>query len=240
MNTDLATSARGADLGRTPTAKQQRIEVAVFLLLVVPSMVLSFFVVRQGGMSFVLTAYSVILRDVGLVALVLFFLWRNGEPLTRIGWRSDGWARELILGALLFVPFFFLANQLEATLLSSGLHAPAAPLPFLEAEGGLAQSALGLLLVLVVAVAEETIFRGYLILRFRSIAASPAFGIAMSTLVFALGHGYEGSAGLVTVGFMGLVFAAMYLWRGSLIAPMAMHFLQDFIGVVVVPLLNHG
>jgi len=238
MNPDPASSTHDAD--RTgPTPRQQRLEVSVFLLLVVPSMVLSFFVVRQGGMSFVLTAYSVILRDVGLVALVLFFLWRNGESLTRIGWRSDGWVRELLLGAILFVPFFFLANLLEATLVRSGLHAPSAPLPFLQAEGGLAQSALGLLLVLVVAVAEETIFRGYLILRFRSIATSTAFGVVMSTFVFALGHGYEGSAGLVTVGFMGLVFAVIYLWRASLVAPMAMHFLQDFIGVVVAPLLNH-
>lgn len=35
------------------------------------------------------------------------------------------------------------------------------------------------------------------------------------TIRFALGHGYEGSAGVVTVGVMGMVFALVYLWRGS-------------------------
>ena len=35
---------------------------------------------------------------------------------------------------------------------------------------------------------------------------------------------------------MGLFFALVYVWRGSLIAPIIMHFLQDFIGIVVLPL----
>ena len=42
---------------------------------------------------------------------------------------------------------------------------------------------------------------------------------------------------MVTVGYMGLVFALVYLWRGSLAAPMVMHFCQDFLGVVAGPLL---
>jgi membrane protease YdiL (CAAX protease family) len=43
---------------------------------------------------------------------------------------------------------------------------------------------------------------------------------------------------MVTVGFMGLVFALVYVWRKSLVAPVAMHFMQDFLAVVVVPLLG--
>ena len=43
---------------------------------------------------------------------------------------------------------------------------------------------------------------------------------------------------MVTVGTMGLVFAVIYLWRQSLVAPMVMHFLQDFIGIVLAPLLG--
>jgi len=40
------------------------------------------------------------------------------------------------------------------------------------------------------------------------------------------------------VGGMGLVFALVYLWRGSLVAPIVMHFLQDFIGIVLAPWLG--
>ena len=57
-------------------------------------------------------------------------------------------------------------------------------------------------------------------------------------MIFSLGHGYEGSAGLVTAGVMGGVFAVIYLWRGSLVAPIVMHFLQDFLSIVLLPLLR--
>jgi membrane protease YdiL (CAAX protease family) len=39
---------------------------------------------------------------------------------------------------------------------------------------------------------------------------------------------------------MGLAFALVYLWRKSLVAPIVMHFLQDFIGIVLLPLLGMG
>lgn len=224
--------------GTRPQRREQCIEVAVFLFLVVPSMALSFFVVHRGMLDFVLVSVSTILRDLSLVALVLFFLWRNGEPRTRIGWTSRHAAREVLLGLVLFVPFFFLTHFLEQILLDLGLHTPATPLPALDASGGMWQSLLGIVLVVVVAVTEETIFRGYLMLRFEAVTSSPAAAVILSAAVFALGHGYEGSAGVVTVGVMGAVFALVYLWRGSLVAPIVMHFLQDIIGIVLLPLLG--
>jgi membrane protease YdiL (CAAX protease family) len=108
--------------------------------------------------------------------------------------------------------------------------------PALQAEGGL-EVALAVVLVSVVALAEETIFRGYLLLRLRALFGS-AGAVVLSSIIFAIGHGYEGSAGLVTVGIMGAIFALIYLWRGSLIAPVVMHFIQDFLGIVLIPLLD--
>jgi membrane protein YdbS with pleckstrin-like domain len=67
--------------------KERLIEVSVFLFLIVPSMILSFFVTRQGKVSFVFVAVSTILRDLALVSLILLFVWRNREPLRVLGWR---------------------------------------------------------------------------------------------------------------------------------------------------------
>jgi membrane protease YdiL (CAAX protease family) len=92
-------------------------------------------------------------------------------------------------------------------------------------------------LVVIVAIAEETIFRGYLLLRFMGLGMGKTSAVVLSSAIFAVGHGYEGSAGLATVGVMGVLFAVVYLWRGSLVAPMVMHFLQDFLAIVVLPLL---
>ena len=88
-----------------PSGNLQAAEVAVFLLLIVPSMVLSLFVIRQGQLSFVLTATATIFRDLGLVSLILFFLWRNGEPVSRAGWTWRHPVRELIIGVA-FCPGF--------------------------------------------------------------------------------------------------------------------------------------
>lgn len=103
------------------TPRVHRIEVAVFLLLIIPSMILSSFVLRQGAVPFWLTAVATIFRDVGLVSLILLFAWRNRES-----WKSFGltvgrgaW-REIGLGVLLFVPMFFAISWLERLLVLWG------------------------------------------------------------------------------------------------------------------------
>jgi CAAX protease family protein len=215
------------------------LEVSVFLFLIVPSMIFSFFAFKQGNLSFLLVAFSTILRDLALVSLVLFFIWRNGEPLQRIGRTSKNLRKEIGLGIGLYVPFFFAAGLFENALQTAGFSVPATPLPSFMSTRGSIEFLLALLLVGVVALAEETLFRGYLILRLRAVTDSPA-AVLLSAVIFSLGHGYEGSSGVLTVGAMGVVFALIYLWRQSLAAPMVMHFLQDFIGIVVLPFLGKG
>lgn len=219
---------------------EQLVEVSVFLFLIVPSMALSFFAVKQGSLSFVLVAFATILRDLGLVSLILFFLWRNGEPINWIGWTFKNSWKEIGLGIGLYIPFFIAAGFLERALQVAGLSVPSTPLPSFMAARGMVEIFLAIVLVTVVAVAEETIFRGYLILRLKAITVSPAAAALLSAAIFSLGHGYEGSAGVVTVGVMGLVFALVYMWRQSLVAPIVMHFLQDFIGIVLLPWLGKG
>lgn len=220
------------------SSKEQLLEVSVFLLLIVPSMILSFFVARQGGVGFVFTAFSVILRDLALVSLILFFLWRNTEPLDVLGWTFKNGGKEVLLGICLIIPMFFGGIGLDNILQSAGLSPPPMPAPSFLAVSGRAEILLALVLVVVVAVAEETIFRGYLLLRFRGIHLSSSWAAILSAITFSLGHGYEGTSGVVTVGIMGLVFAVVYLWRKSLVAPIVMHFLQDFISIVLAPLLG--
>jgi CAAX protease family protein len=220
-----------------PSRKEQWIELSVFLFLIVPSMALSFFAVKEGSLGFIVVAVATILRDLSLVALILFFAWRNREPVSAIGWSAGrGWS-EIVLGAGLFLPTYLGAAWLENALHAIGFSVPATPLPSLTPAPDLAQLLLATVLVVIVALAEETIFRGYLMLRLTAVTESPAAAVALSTVIFSIGHGYEGSAGVITVGALGAVFAVVYLWRGSLLAPVTMHFLQDFIGIVVAPLM---
>jgi uncharacterized protein len=210
------------------------IEVLVFLFLIVPSMILSFFVVKMGTLNFQFVAVSTMLRDLSLVSLVLFFLWRNREPLVRLGLTQKNAWRDFFWGVTLFFPVTFGAGLLEGLLRRVGLSAPsAAHAPAFLTVQGTGGIALAIVLVVVVALAEETIFRGYLLLRLQGVGLRPWGAAILSSVIFSLGHGYEGSAGVVTVGILGLVLALVYLWRGSLVAPIVIHFLQDFSGIVL-------
>jgi membrane protease YdiL (CAAX protease family) len=226
-------------IDRNGPPREQLWEFLVFLFLIAPSMGLSFFLVRNGAITFVLAALSTIFRDLALVSLVAFFLWRNGEPRQRIGWNFHNKWSDAALGAALFVPVASAISLLDKLLRRMGLSNPATPLPkFLSAKGS-AEVVLAALLVVVVAISEEVIFRGYLILRLSTITRSTATAVLLSSVIFSLGHGYEGAAGVVSVGVMGLVFALVYLWRESLLAPILMHLLQDFAGIVLPALLHH-
>ena len=152
---------------------QQLAEVSVFLFLITPSLIFSFFAARQGGLGFVPVSIFVMLRDLALVSLILFFIYSNREHVAEIGWTFKNARREIALGILLFVIFFFGAAFLERTLEAAGLSSPRIPEPSFLIPKGIPQSMLAFVMVVVVALSEETIFRGYLILRFKAITESP-------------------------------------------------------------------
>lgn len=214
------------------------VEVLVFLFLIVPSMVFSFLALGVSRVDFTSVAIATIVRDLALVNLVFYFIWRDGESFRHLGWTwKNGW-REVALGLALFLPFTYGANALEKFLEKVGVSVPTGPPPAFLSVHGLPDMVLGFLLVVIVALAEETIFRGYLLLRFQGARLGPLAAALLASVIFSLGHGYEGAAGVITVGAMGLVFALIYLWRGSLVAPVILHFLQDFSGLVLPVLLK--
>jgi membrane protease YdiL (CAAX protease family) len=215
-----------------PGRKVQLIEVAVFLFLIVPSMVTSLFLVDHTHLRFMTVAISSIMSDLALMSLVFYFIWRNNEPFRQIGWTAKNVWQDIGWGLLLYIPVVYCANLLEKILHNAGLSAPTKLPSFLVATGS-AKVLLACVLVTVVAVVEETIFRGYLILRFKTVTGRTGAAVLLSSAIFALGHGYEGLAGMISIFFLGVIFAVVYLWRKSLVAAMVMHFLIDFSSIVL-------
>lgn len=247
MTEDLPESPAQRETGGHPGWTEQLVELAVFLVIILPPMAISFYVFFFKTQTpwdfrvwdFRLFAISSIFHNIGLVGLIFFFLWRNGEPFQSLGWNfKNGW-RDIGLGLLIFLPLIFGIVVLDIVLKAAGLTAPLETLPsFLAASAKVKKELLlAFLFVVDTALAEEIIFRGYLILRFKAITASPAAAVLLSAAIFALGHGWKGAAGVVTMGFVGLFYGLVYLRRQSLVAPMIMHFLQD-IGIVLIPLFG--
>ncbi|MCL5281222.1 MAG: CPBP family intramembrane metalloprotease [Planctomycetes bacterium] len=235
---DLITQDEVSAAPCAPSRQAIVLEVCVFLFLILPSMVLAYFAGSQDQISFVLLAVSVIFRDLGLVSLILFLAWRDREPVSRLGLNSRNLDGNILLGFVLYVPFLIVIGLVTQVLTALGLSQPSEPGPSYFHVGGHWELALAVVLVIVVAISEETIFRGYLIRRLHTATGSLAGAVLLSSIFFALGHGYEGSLGVITVGVMGLIFSLIYLWRKSLVVPIILHFLQDFIAIVVAPYLT--
>ena len=133
----------------------------------------------------------------------------------------------------------YATNLLSGVLHGAGLSAPTKLPSFLVAKGH-AGLLLAVVMVIVVAFVEETIFRGYLIRRFKSATQHPWAAVLFSSLVFSLGHGYEGMSGVISIFCLGAVLAVIYLWRKSLVAPMVIHFCIDFSSIVLAAWLMMG
>jgi uncharacterized protein len=215
----------------------QLLEVLVFLFLIVPGMGLSMFLTSQAQPSFNLVALSSILNDLALLSLVFYLLWRNGETLPHIGWTSRHLETEVLIGFVLFLPVVYVVGMIQTMLTHAGFSS-LTQVPSFLIPSGKSGIALAVVLVIVVAIVEESIFRGYLLLRFMGIGNSPAQAVIMSSLIFSLGHGYEGTAGVMAIFVMGAILAVIYLWRQSLVAPIIIHFLTDFSSIVISTLMQ--
>lgn len=81
------------------------------------------------------------------------------------------------------------------------------------------------------AVAEETVFRGYLLVRGEEILKSLWLAVTLSALTFGIGHYYQGWGGVVLISLYGLMFTWLRFRTGSLWACMIAHALQDVLAV---------
>ncbi|MBE0566687.1 MAG: CPBP family intramembrane metalloprotease [Krumholzibacteria bacterium] len=71
-------------------------------------------------------------------------------------------------------------------------------------------------------ICEEILYRGILLGLLAGVVGTwPA--VAVTSLVFSLGHLYQGPAGLAKTAAVGLVLGALAVLSGSLYAPMALH-----------------
>lgn len=81
-------------------------------------------------------------------------------------------------------------------------------------------------LAVTAGVCEELLYRGYLIWYLdRGLALIPA--VLVASLVFGIGHAYQGLRGIAVTTVVGLFMSAIYLLTGSLLACMVIHALMD-------------
>lgn len=219
---------------RLRVRRYQFLETGVFLLVLLTWMGFAAVGARPEDLRFSVVAVAIVFRNLALTVLALYLVWRSGEGVGAVGWIRRSAGREALIGLVLYVPMTIGVALITVLLHAWGFAEPVAPPSYLFPRSG-ADHALALVLLVVVAISEETVFRGYLLRRFAQVTGRRSLAVVLTSTLFALGHGYEGTLGAIATGLIGVVLALVYLRRGSLVAPMTMHFVQDFIGLLIVP-----
>jgi membrane protease YdiL (CAAX protease family) len=90
----------------------------------------------------------------------------------------------------------------------------------------------------VVAISEETAFRGYALTRLEHITRRKTLAAILASLGFAIGHSYQGVSGVVVIFIYGLMFAAVFYKTKSIWPGIVAHFMQDFTAMFAVDTLK--
>jgi uncharacterized protein len=83
-------------------------------------------------------------------------------------------------------------------------------------------------------VAEEIVFRSFLIFALFHASGSMTVAVAVSIVVFAVSHAYQGWSGAIRVGLLGLVLTAPFLITGSVYPSIIAHTVLDLMAGLVL------
>ncbi|HDS01470.1 MAG TPA: CPBP family intramembrane metalloprotease [candidate division Zixibacteria bacterium] len=174
------------------------------------------------------------LPTIGFQLIVFFFVFLvsrgEGSGIVALGYRNFKLTHVIYAIVFLFASLFLLkiVKLFLDKLDFMKFHDPSPLLPQ-TLEGRL----VWILMCLVVAVNEETAYRGYLITRLNKILRSMPLAIIIATAGFAAGHLYQGVGGTVLLFVYGLMFVFLYLATKSLWPCVIAHFLHNALAIFV-------
>jgi membrane protease YdiL (CAAX protease family) len=171
-----------------------------------------------------------------MTAVALAVLLLAGTPLGDLGLAPH--ARhlpQLVPGLLLLVTLgsvLALVLRRWPALRARVLRPVAALLPATEQERRLFAA-----VALTAGIAEEVVFRGFLLVYLTEVFPPITLGAAMvvSSVLFGLAHSYQGPVGVLLTGLAGYWLAGLYVLTGSLLLPIVVHILVDLRLLLVVP-----
>ena len=84
---------------------------------------------------------------------------------------------------------------------------------------------------LIVGFGEELVFRGYILSRWRAMSGSATQAVAVSAILFAIVHAYQGLTGILHAALLGFIYGLAFLYMRRLWPLVIAHALMDFISL---------
>jgi membrane protease YdiL (CAAX protease family) len=187
----------------------------------------------SGGFA---TSYVVTLSladTVFVLGLVMLFLYSHGERPRDVLIGSRPVASEVPLGfALMFLALAAaLAFGFAILKLAPSLHTVERnPLQDLLSSRRDALMFAGV--VILAGGVREEVQRAFILHRFREWLGGPIVGLIVTSIAFGAGHLPQGLDAAVITGVLGCLWGAVYLRRGSIVAPVVSHAGFDLLEIV--------
>ncbi len=174
-----------------------------------------------------------VLLEAAITLVFLFLIMRaHGETLAWLGLCWKRWRSNAMVG-LAIVPILLVLNVVVAAVFQEFL-----PKYFLE-RNPLTELirtpqdlALFIATALIAGGIKEELQRAFILRRFQAYLGGGKIGLITWSVVFGLGHFVQGAQGMVAAGMFGLIFGALYLMRGNLIAPIVAHGAYDTVALL--------
>jgi membrane protease YdiL (CAAX protease family) len=161
-----------------------------------------------------------------MITVIVIILHRTGAKLADIGLgKSDITWSNVLSGMIFFIGAWAVIMLIKGTIERSG-YIPEKDFLYLLPKT-LSEKTFWLFLSIGAAISEEITFRGYVISRLKLFSGFYWPGVILSSLAFSLGHLYQGLAGVVLTFIYGMLFAGLYVARGSVFPCIVAHFMQD-------------
>jgi membrane protease YdiL (CAAX protease family) len=168
----------------------------------------------------------------GMFSLAMYFLWKKdlGTTLGSLGIPGNI-KKNALYTVLGFALIFMVLPVLAAVLYYYGLDDQ-------EIVAGIVMELPLYILAMAIVVApvsEELLFRALLITRIREYSRSAVLAIILASAVFAVFHaGYGSVVQFVGVFVVGLILGFIYWGSGSVIPSMIIHFVYNFMSIMVM------
>jgi CAAX protease family protein len=186
----------------------------------------------QSGVPLIRRYWMTVLRGWLVVALILFaWAWAK-RPFATLGldWPIGFWGRVGFVAVAIVALVFFAQLARLPKLVGENLDRWAERMEALKITPRTRAELLLFILVAITAgVWEELLYRGFFIW-FLLPVTGVVGAVVISSLIFGIGHIYQGRYGVLNTGLVGLVFAIVYLLSQSLWWLMAAHAVVDIYG----------
>jgi membrane protease YdiL (CAAX protease family) len=173
------------------------------------------------------------LLRVGMVVACLILGWASGLPREQFGWTSHAPLTDLAIGLAVGVLAQTILNALTDWAISRfgpDIYSPVVMLSILPRSQE--EWAPVLLALFPAVLVEELLFRS-LLLGGLAVAWPVPVLIIGTALLFGWMHSPQGRLGVVMTAAVSMLLAALFLWRGSLLPPLAAHYVVNLLQLVI-------